>query len=134
MEFDEFAVNGRSVHTLVDLYEYDDQGNCILFEKYDLVGDVLKKVNRKYSEDGLLLQETNFQDGGDENTMIDRKKIFTYDSLNNLIVLERQYEALGKIETRFTKYEYDDQGNWVDRTMRRNGRIMSYVEREITYY
>ncbi|NOQ73705.1 MAG: hypothetical protein GQ574_16985 [Crocinitomix sp.] len=134
IKFDTFAVNGPSEHSLVDLYEYDAQGNCTLFEQYDPEGVVWKKVLRKFSKDGLLVEEVNIQDSGQGNTMIDRKKIFNYDSLNNLILLEHQYVSFGKVETRFTKYEYDAQGNWVNRAMHGNGRIMSYVEREITYY
>jgi hypothetical protein len=113
VDFDSLALTGLSVQTLLDLYEYDNLGNCTLFEQYNVDGEVWRKIIRKYSDEGLLLEEVNIQDSGPRNTMIDRKKTYSYDNLNNMTLLEHQYEALGKIEIRFISYEYDGYGNWV---------------------
>ena len=135
-----------------DIYKYDDKGNNIesgflsngtfILEfayTYDEIGKIKEK--KCYNNDGILFIVENYK--YDINSMIiekivvenDEKAITTYkyDFYGNLIE-ENSCCTDGKNDNQFFKYEYDNKGNWISKTIFHNQIPTFIIEREIKYY
>ena len=141
--------------------KYDDKGNRIEYIRYDRNGKIDIKETWKYDSQGNKMEEyegkqyrkkwqeafskfiyennrttiekVTYSDGN-----ISGEETWRYDEKGNLIeVLEKKKQNTGKWQEELTKYEYDDQDNWIQEMIfiqRGKKQIIHKKYREIEYY
>lgn len=117
-----------------DVYDYDKNGNRILWDQYNSDGRLVSKIIEKYDDrnnpvyfetwgisDGKLLLENTFKR--------------TYD-FNNTMLEEISSGPNGESDGRIIyKYKYDEHQNWIERvSYSDNNKPVNILEKKIEYY
>ncbi len=103
--------NSKDILKGKSIYKYDNKGNNIQFFNYDSNGKLVYKSELyTYDDKGYIDSKTN---------------IYKYDNKGNLIETT--------IKNIVTKYEYDENGNWI-KCFTTNEDQPEVIEREIIYY
>ncbi|MCE3225682.1 MAG: hypothetical protein K0S32_233 [Bacteroidetes bacterium] len=113
-------------------FEYNEKGYKTQWQVLDPEDMGIFQCNKySYDDKGNLITEDIYE-FGDE---LKSKKIFNYDSKNNL-TREQNKHATKKTfdEDLVYKYEFDSIGNWIKKTIYKNGSLSSVIEREFEYY
>ncbi len=115
-----------------NLYEqvgYDEKGNRIESINYNSDGSLLSKETFKYDEKGNRIESIKYN----SDLSLNSKATYKYDKKGN--VIESNYRDSTSYESKETfKYEFDKQGNWVQKICFVNGIPNSILEREYEYY
>jgi hypothetical protein len=142
--FRNYDSNGKLTYKS-DEHVYDNKKNIIESILYNTDGTVSNKriTKYKYDQKGNKLAANTYDDT-DNNFIC--KEIFKYDKKGNLVDYSLYSEttkhdenngivslSLEKYNT-ITKYEYDNQGNWIKSTTITNGQPEKIIEREFEYY
>ncbi|MFK8376977.1 RHS repeat domain-containing protein [Capnocytophaga canimorsus] len=116
-------------------WKYDDKGNEM--ERYEGRQD-RKKWQEAFSKFTYENNRTTIERVRYTNGNISSEETWRYDEKGKLIeVSERKKQNTGKWKEELTKYEYDDQGNWIQEMIfkqHRNKQIISKRVQEIEYY
>lgn len=116
-------------------WKYDDKGNEM--ERYEGRQD-RKKWQEAFSKFTYENNRTTIERVRYTNGNISSEETWKYDEKGKLIeVSERKKQNTGKWKEELTKYEYDDQGNWIQEMIfkqQRNKQIISKRIQEIEYY
>lgn len=125
-----FLPNGQSEHSIMT---YDQNGFPIGF---NINAGNRISVNIDYQNDKLKEVEIQTNLRGDEHRTIDM--IYEGDLLKQRINKDVLKDKISTIST-YSDYQYDDQGNWISRTVElespEEGEIEKFTEtRVITYY
>ena len=111
--------------------KYDSAGNNTEMSYYHANNVFDYKVEYVYNDKGNVIQETGYRSKGGLNYV----SKLTYDENNNL--LEKcDYNSKNVVKWRFIhKYEkFDANKNWLLQTLSKDGKPISYIEREIGYF
>ncbi|WGU71313.1 hypothetical protein QIU18_05440 [Capnocytophaga canimorsus] len=116
-------------------WKYDDKGNEM--ERYEGRQD-RKKWQEAFSKFTYENNRTTIERVRYTNGNISSEETWRYDEKGKLIeVSERKKQNTGKWKEELTKYEYDDQDNWIQEMIfkqQRNKQIISKRIQEIEYY
>ncbi|MFK8303336.1 RHS repeat domain-containing protein [Capnocytophaga stomatis] len=116
-------------------WKYDDKGNEM--ERYEGRQD-RKKWQEAFSKFTYENNRTTIERVRYTNGNISSEETWRYDEKGKLIeVSERKKQNTGKWKEELTKYEYDDQDNWIQEMIfkqHRNKQIISKRIQEIEYY
>ncbi|GIM53243.1 hypothetical protein CAPN004_22730 [Capnocytophaga cynodegmi] len=118
-----------------ETWKYDSQGNKM--ERYEGRQD-RKKWQEAFSKFTYENNRTTIERVRYTNGNISSEETWRYDEKGKLIeVSERKKQNTGKWKEELTKYEYDDQDNWIQEMIfkqQRNKQIISKRIQEIEYY
>jgi YD repeat-containing protein len=132
-----YDANGETITSYTE-YEYDDEGNCIKYTKYDADGAVTSYSEYEYDEtgtytestyssDGALTDESVYDEAGNllKETTDDFLHEYEYDEAGNLLMVNSSSSTYDYyFETNFTYEEYNALGkgtkvSWI--TIDKNG-------------
>jgi YD repeat-containing protein len=150
----EITSKGRLIAT--HIYHYDDKGNVVkreiqkklglldifnetfdckydenhrLIEEIHLDGDSYIKTTYEYNEKDQIVRQTEYNTRGG----ITYESEFVYDELDNLSTETATYRGNKTFDYSYV-YEYDNQGNWINKRSLSNEKTFSLQIRIITYY
>ena len=130
-------------------YHYDDTGNVIESNYYDsysaepkellefLINNIEllpiflnRKTNNKYDGKGNIIESINYNQKG----LVISKSTWIIDGKRNTIEY-MLFNSEGGIDSKRTyKYNYDETGNWIKRTVFEKDILRDIIVREIEYY
>lgn len=117
-----------------DVYDYDKNGNRVLWDHYYSDGRLVSKIIKKYDDrnNPIYFETWGISDG---KLLLENKSKRTYD-LNNNILEETSFGPNGEFDGRIIyKYRYDEHQNWIERvSYSDNNKPGSILERKIEYY
>lgn len=92
-----------------EFWRYDEEGNCVLYEKYDLDDAVIK--NLYYYQDNNLVKKEEYED---DNLLA--WETYQYDEYDKLLRMDRNYYFYGELRNTYEEhsYRYDDAGNEIE--------------------
>jgi YD repeat-containing protein len=150
----EVISNKRIIATYI--YHYDDKGNAVkkeiqkelglldihnenfdckyddnhrLIEEIHLDGKEYKKTGYQYNEKDQITRRTEYNERGG----ITYESIFVYDELDNLSTETATYRDNKTFDYSYI-YEYDNQGNWINKRSLSDEKTYSLQIRIITYF
>jgi hypothetical protein len=150
----EVTSNGRLIAT--HIYDYDEKGNVVKREiqkKLGLLDIYNEKFDCKYDENNRLIEEIHL-DGtyyiktvyqyNEKDQIIHRTEYnsrggstyesdFVYDELDNLSTETATYKGNKTFDYSYV-YEYDNQGNWINKRSLSDEKTFSLQIRIITYF
>ncbi len=111
--------NANDNYNYVWIFEYDNKAHIIVAKN-----SIGLKYTYKYNENGLMIEEdiTYF------DLQWEIKSTFKYNEIGDLISIVNEKENI------MIKYEYDKNGNWINKITFMNDKPQYFVEREIVYY
>jgi len=117
-------------------YEFDSHGRVVARRSYKNDG-LLTSTGYRYDEQGRLGEQLEYRPNG----VLDSKVSYQYDQRGNQTREETTNLSDSSLNgTRLSSYEFDAQGNWIARTMRRSlvsgdeTASTEVTQRAITYY
>ncbi|RRJ89229.1 RHS repeat domain-containing protein [Flavobacterium macacae] len=128
---------------ITEIKSYDSKGNLISLEKrnYDSKGNIESKSledleNKEYSKEAFKYDSAGnlvqwMQSVQDQKPQIIN---YQYDDQKNLVHLQRIDNEGNVQENRKYAYEYDEQGNWIKKSIINNDTQTFVIERKIQYY
>nr|MBP6721583.1 RHS repeat protein [Bacteroidia bacterium] len=139
--------------------KFNESGNLVEILNYDGNGNIFGKIVNNFDESGNVIESTIFNSIGARESKYNYKydnvgnKIeanitvekfafvaeesgkYTYEYDNGNMVSECDYGPNGILELKRTfKYEFDEKGNWIRKTIFINQIPSFIVERELEYY
>ncbi|MDR3247049.1 MAG: hypothetical protein LBT50_11550 [Prevotellaceae bacterium] len=150
----EITSNGRIISTYI--YRYDDKGNAVekeiqkklglldinnekfeckydennrLIEEIHLDGEKYNKTEYKYNEKGQIIRRVEYNERGG----ITYESDYVYDELDNISSETAAYRGNNTFNYSYV-YEYDNQGNWINKRSLSNDKTFSLQIRVISYY
>jgi len=111
-------------------YFYDGDGFLVYDESYDGHGNLKIKYEYGYDSRGRKTEINRINRNGEP----EKRSVLTYDE-NNQVVVERTYLPDGSLKNETVyRYLYDENNNWVEKTIVWDGRTAKKITRDITYY
>ncbi|MBP1645434.1 MAG: hypothetical protein H6Q16_1009 [Bacteroidetes bacterium] len=114
-----------------DIYIRDTNGQMIVWERYNKLGNFNSKLVYTLDENGNRIKEEYFdKEGNKEN-----ETIYFYNSENDVIT-ETDYDVKSKYtNSKIYSYKYDDNFNWIKRIEYKKDMSIEYItKRKIEYY
>jgi YD repeat-containing protein len=108
-------------------YKYDDKNRLV--EEIHRDGKKYNKTEYKYNDKDQLVRRVEYNDRGGITYETD----YTYDELDNPSVETSAYRGNNTFNYSYV-YEYDGQGNWINKRSLSNDKTFSLQIRIITYY
>jgi YD repeat-containing protein len=108
-------------------YKYDE--NNRLIEELHIDGTKYNRIEYKYNDKGQIISRVEHNERGG----ITYKTDCTYDELDNLDTETSFYRGKNTFNYSYV-YEYDNQGNWINKRSLSDNKTFSLQIRVITYY
>ncbi|HNQ68893.1 MAG TPA: hypothetical protein PKN32_10970 [Bacteroidales bacterium] len=121
----------KAKRTSCTFYKNDEQGRVIEEEQLDANNKTaLSYITKKYDNQGNIVEmcHSTERDGKTE------KYLYYYDSENHMTGRDYFDESGNLIESLRYKYEYDENGNWVQRTITNMNMLVFVEKRDIIYF
>lgn len=122
---------GETLSDLAEFYtlEYDEKGNMVKKEHLHSSNTHIRYIFYEYDKKGNVTKETI-----NSGFLSTTTTIFTYDSYNNPIIISHYGSGGDMTEQTEYIYTYDKKRNYTKALVIRSGKVISVVERTITYY
>ncbi|MDR1581791.1 MAG: hypothetical protein LBS55_00785 [Prevotellaceae bacterium] len=108
-------------------YKYDDKNRLV--EEIHLDGKKYNKIEYQYNDKNQLIRRVEYN----ERDGITYETDYTYDELDNLSTEISAYRGNNTFNYSYV-YEYDNQGNWINKRSLSDDKTYSLQIRIITYY
>jgi YD repeat-containing protein len=118
---------GYDIHDEEFEYKYDEKNR--LTEETHLDGTKYNRTEYKYDDKDLLVRRAEHNERGG----ITYESDYTYDELDNLSSETSAYRGNSTFNYSYV-YEYDDQGNWINKRSLSDNKTFSLQIRVIAYY
>lgn len=107
IERQKYGYNGNLIYQ--EFWKYDNEGNCVCYEKYDLDDEVVK--NLYYYQGNNLMKKEEY-----ENDNLLAWESYQYDEYDNLLRMDRDYYFYGELRNTYEEhsYRYDDEGKEIE--------------------
>ena len=114
-----------------DIYKRDTNGQMIVWERYNKLGDFDSKLVYKLDESGNRIKVEYYN----EDLNKERETIYIYNSEGDVII-EIHYDVKSKrTYSKIYSYQYDDNFNWIKRIEYNEDMNVNYItKRKIKYY
>ncbi|WP_242084938.1 RHS repeat domain-containing protein [Aestuariivivens sediminis] len=116
------------------MFKYDDNGNLVEHTIFDTPEYLSRKILYSYDNKGNISEKSQYQSKGE---LLEKDTYeFIYDNLDNLIEEKHYKYYIGtKESTESIKYSnFDENNNWEEKLIYKNGLLNSIVDRKIEYY
>jgi hypothetical protein len=118
---------GYDIHDEEFEYKYDEKNR--LEEEIHLDGNRYNKIGYKYNDKDQLVRRVEYNERGGITYETD----YIYDELDNLSTETSAYRGNSTFNYSYL-YEYDSQGNWINKRSLSSEKTFSLQVRVITYY
>ncbi len=113
----------------IHFYNYDEHGNRIEEKLLNSAGIVYMRHIYKYDDSGNKIEWNSYTDD-----ILNGKSTYSYDENGNKII-EKRYGPNGELRSKKTyRYDYDERGNWIKKTIIEDDTAKTILERKYEYY
>lgn len=126
-----YTKNPQGITMTTGTSTYDENGHVLGLELTGTDNEVFWSMENTYNELGLISTKTIY---GENNQFISRETM-RYDEDQNHIETTFEFPEPLPAQTGTYKYEFDNQGNWVKKTIfNSDGNALQIIERTIEYF